>query len=255
MSDPLQELLGLADQPDQIELTMAHNGLVQSMKAYRAQPGKSTKQDYDAARQLYTEVVERLTTKYLSAPSPDSLADPTGPWKTRAAVLRYLQSAGWQIEKQTFYNHTKPGHRDFKLAADKGYYAKGRVDKYAREWLVRRDTGLKVDEEDGGLLRIKTEEEIKRIKQDIEIKQFKFDTERRKYLARDLLELEIVGRAGVLDSGFNFLIQSKALELVAMVGGDQKRVPEFISFFQAEWNRMLAGFARLDNIETLFEDQ
>jgi hypothetical protein len=28
MTAPLQELLGLADQPDQIELTMAHNGLV-----------------------------------------------------------------------------------------------------------------------------------------------------------------------------------------------------------------------------------
>ncbi|MDF1578992.1 MAG: hypothetical protein P1P81_11185, partial [Desulfobulbales bacterium] len=181
--------------------------------------------------------------------------DPLGPWKSKAAVLRYLKASGWQIEKQTFYNHAKPGHRDFKLAADNGYYTKDRVDKYAREWLVRRDTGLKVAEEEDGIARIKTEEEIKRIRQDIAIKQYKFDIERKMYIARELLELEIVGRAGVLDSGFNFLIQSRALEMVVMVGGDQKKVPEFIAFIQAEWNKMLAGFARLDNIDAMFEDE
>lgn len=180
--------------------------------------------------------------------------DKKGPWKSKAAVLIYLKSEGWDIERQTFYNHTNPKHAHFKLNKEKEGYTKKRVDKYAKEWLVRKDTGLKVDEENDGLLKEKTRREIKKLDLDLEMKQFKFDIEQKKFLPREMVELEIAGRAGVLDSGFNFVVQSNILEFVAIVGGDQKKAPELIDALQKEWNILLAEYARLDDLEIVLAE-
>ena len=95
---------------------------------------------------------------------------------------------------------------------------------------------------------------MKKLDLDLEMKQFKFDIEQKKFLPREMVEMEIAGRAGVLDSGFNFVIQSKILELVAIVGGDQKKAPELVDALQKEWNIMLADYARLDDIEIVLSE-
>jgi hypothetical protein len=180
--------------------------------------------------------------------------DLKGPWKTKAAALIYLQVTGWAIEKQTFYNATNPKHPDFKFNKEKDGFTKKRVDKYAKEFLVRADSGLMVGEENGQLQRDKIEKENKKLDIDIATKEFNFDLLKGNYLPRNQLYPEIIGRAGVLDSGYNFMLQSKALEIVALVGGDQKKVPEFLAFMKKEWNTMLGIYARLDNIDVVFTD-
>lgn len=180
--------------------------------------------------------------------------DLKGPWKTKAAALLYLQASGWAIEKQTFYNHTNPTHKDFKLNKEKAGFTRKRVDKYATTWLVRADSGLKVGEEDNALLAEKTREEMLYKRAQRKKAEYEFDIVLGKHLPKDQLYLEIVGRAGILDSGWSFFVQSKALALVILVGGDQKKVPEFIAAMQKEWNIMLGNFARLDNIEIAFKD-
>lgn len=184
----------------------------------------------------------------------DKNVDLKGPWKTKAAALVYLQVTGWAIEKQTFYNATNPNHADFKFKKEKDGFTKNRVDKYAKEWLIRVDTGQKVGEENNELLKTKTQKEIEKLDLELEIKRFKFAVEQKKYLPRDQIDLEFAGRAGILDSGYNYFLNSKSQELIAIVGGDQKKTPELIAALKKEWNTLLGEFARLDNVDVIFEE-
>lgn len=249
------KLMEIASAADKAKLAILHNAMVSTANAYKNKSTSANLKDWQGAEEALTRAVEDISMKCdKGGDCNGSQIDLQGPWKTKAGALLYLQAAGWAIEKQTFYNHTNPSHRDFKLNKEKGFYTKSRVDKYAKEWLIRADTGLPVDEKNTELLRQKTEKEIAKLDLDLEIKQHGFDITLGKYLPRDQLYLEIVGRAGILDSGFNFMLQAHALEMVTLVGGDQRKVPEFVAALRQKWNTLLGNFARLDNIEVAFTE-
>lgn len=62
---------------------------------------------------------------------------------TDAAVLRYLLDQGWKISKATLSRHL---HTERKLSRRDGIYERSAVEKYARNYLKRTDTGNFVKE-------------------------------------------------------------------------------------------------------------
>lgn len=173
-------------------------------------------------------------------------------WKTKADVLIYLVAQGWDIEKSTFYNHSNPAHKDGgRLNRLKGWYLKTHVDAYAKQYLNKLDGADPAGDEQSGLQREKLQEEIAKIRVNREAAQFDFDIKKGKYLPLDQFDLEMAGRAGVLDSTFRHLIQSRAQEIVALVGGDQQKAQELVNYMLESWDGMLAEFATTKEFQVI----
>ena len=78
-------------------------------------------------------------------------------------------------------------------------------------------------------------------------KMMKFDREKKegKYLPRDDFELELAGRAGVLDSRLDYMFNTEAAKLIALVGGDQAKRTELIASLRFIKNTLLNEFATI----------
>lgn len=155
-------------------------------------------------------------------------------------VLAYLRDEGWRIAQSTLYLHKKEG----KLKANvDGMFTKRAVDKYARTFLVRRDTGKSVAEEDDGLHREKLQEEIARLR--VQRKKFEHDlaVAEGRYLPREDLALELAARASVIEAGFRHRNQSQAAEIIQVVSGDPARAPELIALLDRHLDEQLNEFA------------
>lgn len=160
--------------------------------------------------------------------------------KNKADVLRHLESDGWEVKKQTFYNHCTSG----KLTKNRdGLYTRRMVKKYAEKWLVRSASGQTVAEEEENLLATKTREEILRIRTTREREEFRLDKERGLYMLRSDIYLELAGRAVVLENNLRHMVQSKVPAYIAAVGGKQDHVPDLIDSMNIDIDKLLNEFA------------
>lgn len=177
-------------------------------------------------------------------------------WKTKADVLTYLVAQGWDIEKSTFYNHSNPAHKDGgRLNKLKGWYLKTHVDAYARQYLTKLDGADPDAGELGGLQREKLQDEILHRRIKMEKDQLDLDVQRGKYLPLDQFDLEMAGRAGVINSSFEHLIQSRIQEMVALVSGDQQKAQELVSYLKEKWGEMLAEYASTKEFQVIVKPQ
>ena len=185
------------------------------------------------------------------------MTNPSSPnWKdfkntgNRADVLRYLLADGWEVKKQTFYNHCKTG----KLTKNRsGVFTRQGVKKYASTWLIRTDTGETVSASEEALAVVKTRAEIKRINTAQKRDQFKLETDQKKYVLRSDMEAELVARAIVLDNGFVHLIQSATPDIVALVKGDQKLVSDLVTFLMEKKDELLNQYANTKTFKVILE--
>ena len=166
--------------------------------------------------------------------------------KNGAAVLRFLQDNGWNLEKTQFYQHVKQG----KLVRNaQGLYTRRAVLKYAKDWVPRAETGKKDRDDQDDLQRIKLEEEIERIRVQQKRENFKFDVERGKYLLRAEVEQELAGRAVALDAGYNHMVYSRVQEFISVVGGDPAKASMLIELLLTARDDWFNQYASAMDIE------
>jgi hypothetical protein len=67
------------------------------------------------------------------------------------------------------------------------------------------------------------------------------------------VELELTGRAAVLDSGLKYLVQSRAHEWVRLVDGDTGKITDLIEAVGNDLDQLLNGFARTDNLQLILK--
>lgn len=184
-----------------------------------------------------------------------SSSDSLGPFKTVKEVQRYLLDSGWSIADTTIYDHCNISGQHYKgLRKKRGVYTKKDVDKYALANLVKHDSGLKDGEVDTlALTEIKLQKQIAKLDIEIREKEFKHEIESGKYILRSQVDLEIASRAGILDSGYNYYLNAKVLELIAIVGGDDKKAPAMVTALRSEWNNLLGEYSRLKNLDVIFK--
>ncbi len=167
-----------------------------------------------------------------------------------AAVLQFLESAGWKVTKTSLYRHQKEG----KILPDKdGHYAKKSVDKYARTFLKQTATGKRLTEATDDLQRRKLEKEVARLDLGLKRDQFAFDKDRGLFIPRDQMEIELATRAGILVAGLKHWVQSHAADWIAAVSGDVKRVGELINTMNRDVDEHINNYAGSKEYEVIIE--
>jgi phage terminase Nu1 subunit (DNA packaging protein) len=148
----------------------------------------------------------------------------TQSFETVLDVYHYLKSAGFKVCRSSLYNHVGQG----KLRKKDGVFTLAAVGKYARTFLQRQDSGQLISDELEGLQRQKLEAEIRLKQAQADRAEFDQAIAVGQFIPRKDFELELAARAAVFDAGFRYFFQASAAELIALVQGDLKKIPEFI---------------------------
>jgi hypothetical protein len=154
-------------------------------------------------------------------------------------VYEFLADQGWKVSQRAVYNHVKDG----KLRKKDGVFTSQAVNKYAKTFLNRKDSGQMLSEEHEQLQKQKLTHEVRRLKIQIERDEHKLGVEQGKYLPREDFELELAARASVFDAGFRYFFQSMAPEIIVLVGGNIKKIPEFIAAMNTKLDEQLNEYA------------
>jgi hypothetical protein len=183
--------------------------------------------------------------------------DTHGPWKTKQGVLQYLLHTGWDIKKQTFYNHSgslsEKNPYGGKLAKEKGgFYTKKAVDKYAEQFLSRVDSEHDVkNEETTSMVAQKQEEEVGRIRADRRLKEITIQKELKKIIPREDFERELALRLLVLHTDYKNLINTEADRIIHLVNGDLKSMSDFIAALMDLFDKCLQSYATTKKFHVL----
>lgn len=169
-------------------------------------------------------------------------------FRNARAVAEWLKSAGWKLNQSTLYAHVKDG----KLRPDEtGSFPLKAVQKYAAAFLSRKDTLQKLSDED--LNRRKLKCEIERIQEQTRRERLRRQIEEGKYLLRESFELELAARAAVIDTLRRNTIMSFAAEIVGLVKGDSKKVPDLIQYLLAQHEDEMNQYATVREFHVLFD--
>jgi|GEM_PF-1174247 len=173
-----------------------------------------------------------------------------GPTEFRNAleITEYLQAAGWKVAKSTLYKHLKEAK--LRPDIDKKRFSLKAVMMYARSFLVTEATKQKLD--DDLLARKKVKKELEKLEEEIKARRYKRQIEEGKYVPRDIFELELAGRAAVLETSLKGMIQARAGEFVILVGGDENKARDLLREFISELDLTLNEFASTKEFQVLF---
>lgn len=172
-------------------------------------------------------------------------------FKTQTLVLSYLNDQGYKIKKSALSNHIRTGL----LKKKKGSFHQKDVDAYALIQLQEESTG----ESKSGKRTRKLQE--RKLREEIGLKReqrLKAEREREilegKFVLRETVELDLVARAAVIDSGIIHTIRAKVAGWIAMAGGDQSKKAEVMNHALADFRVLVNEFASTENFEVLFAD-
>jgi hypothetical protein len=154
-------------------------------------------------------------------------------------VHAFLVSQGWKVCQRAVYNHVSEG----KLRKKDGVFTLAAVGKYARTFLQRQDSGQTVPKEHEHLQQEKLALEVERLKIQIKKDAHRLGVEQGAYLPREDFELELAARASVFDAGFRYFFQASAAELIALVGGNNKKIPDFLAAVNTKLDMQLNEYA------------
>lgn len=241
MSDKLQKLLDIADPADRAELELLAEALEKTGAAYRAGYRAADKRDWDAAREGLSEAVERLWARYFIREKV---------YKNRLAVLEHLQDLGYKVGKTKIYQDADAGL--LRLQPD-GSVLQSAVEAYLHHPAARlvRPAQAADEAEAEEMGREKISEELKHLRLKNEKLQFDFDKDRGRYLPRDEFELELAGRAAVLDSGLKHRFSSRAAQWIATVAGNQEKRAELVALLHGALDEALTDFATTDTFQVM----
>jgi len=245
MTDRLQTLLATADQSEKLELTMANNGLITAMRGYNDRPGKQTKEDYEAARQLFDDVKERLTAKYFpeEAPAPEGER-----FKNRKQAHNWLAAQGYKVSNGKFYNDCEAG---FPAIHKDGSVSRYQVMQYAQQQDVERRGS--VFQPGGG------DDDARKLKAQADQEEMKAERMRREqdeqWLHADAAWSALAALLGVLKDSLLHHFHASQGELVHLAGGDPSRGPEIYEACDEIAARAFNEVAASGNIDGIFSKE
>ena len=169
-------------------------------------------------------------------------------FKNRYHVWQYLKAQGWKVARGTFYNHVKEG----RLRPDaRGVFSLEKIEKYLNfnlktKELAKTEKLERVQEKkarlEANLLEVKVNRE-----------RLKYNLEQGKSILRDDVELELAGKAVVLETNLKAMILARAGEFVALVEGQEKKTGELVRAMMTELDQALNEFATTREYQVVFE--
>ncbi len=164
------------------------------------------------------------------------------------SMRRWLEGMGYKVSKSTIARHKDEG----KIRLDA---TERQAIKYAESFLKLADVGKRaVDEsadENRRLLAAKAlkEEEIYLLTRNKRLR------EEGKLIPADRVSQDMAARAVMLKSGLKHLVQSQALALVHLVGGDPRKAPLLIDELSGRIDGLLSDYAAAESVVVEFEEE
>jgi len=180
----------------------------------------------------------------------DESSEINATYATIADVLDYLTGSGWKVTKTSLYRHQAEGKI---LPAADGAYRQKDIDKYARTFLKQKSTGKKISDRTDELQRRKLEQELANLELENKRKQLAYDKEQEKYIPREQMEIELAGRAGILEAGLKHWVQSRAAEWIRTVSGDMKKVGDLINLMNHDLDEHINSYASQGEYQVVIE--
>ena len=171
---------------------------------------------------------------------------------TIADALAYLQKSGWKVTKTSLYRHQKEGKF---LPDPDGSYQQKNIDKYAKAWLKQQSTGKRVSEKMDELQRKKLERELQIQDIEYERKKLAHAKDLDKYIPKEQMEVELAGRAGILDAGLKHWVQSRCAEWIRSVDGDMKKVGELINLMNRDLDEHVNSYAAPADYDVIIDGE
>ncbi len=106
-------------------------------------------------------------------------------FKNAREVGEYLTANGWKVTPRTVHSHMKKG---LLLAGAGGLYGFKAVNKYARLYLERKDTRMRVNA--GQLADARAVQEVRKLKAQTELAEFDLDIKKGRFISREDSELQ-----------------------------------------------------------------
>lgn len=177
-------------------------------------------------------------------------------FKNRYAVVKWLTDNGYKVRKSKVYKDADAGllrvERDGTVTIESVRRYIDHPEAGIREHL---DTAAAGDD-----LEIKEYHrrtaiaKMKNAELEAEKRQFDLERELGKWIPRADLEMEMAGRAAVLDQGLSSLVQVRADDWIRMVGGDPNRAPDLKAAMAEAVARLLNSYAQTDTFQVMFDE-
>jgi hypothetical protein len=166
-------------------------------------------------------------------------------------VGAFLDGEGFMATRSTLSRHKQCG----RIQPEKdGRYSEKRVLQYARDFLRRKDSGLRSADENSEIAREKQREEVRKIRAQANAAEFDLDVKRGQYLPRTEVELAFAARAGVLEARLKQVCMARVSDWVFLVGGDGSRAQELLTALLAEVDAAMDEYARTEEFEVEFDE-
>lgn len=238
-----EKLMEHASASDREELQLVCDGKSAAMLAYKSKPGKETKADYDAARDLYQETLDRLTRDYF----PEDVPAPEGErFKNRVQALNWLQGQGYKVSQGKFYGDCKAG---FPAIHKDGTISRFQVLQYGQQLDIEKKGGKLADEQKAD------EADIRKRIAEAEMAERKNEREKRQldadWLHRPEAVLQVAALMGKIRASLRRRFYTGYPEVIRKCNGDQSRgneVYEYMDNLALQALNEVAGNGRVEGI-------
>lgn len=239
--DLFEKLLTAASESDKVDLKLASNGRINAMKAYNDRPGKDTKADYDAARTLLQETVDRLTVRYF----PDeALAQETERFKNRKQAFDWLKAQGYKISQGKFYGDCDSG---FPAIHKDGSLSRFQVLQYGQQLDVDRKTT------DNNLSSRRESLEVEKLSLEVERRQIENRKEDDRWLKKEDAYAQLAALVGTLHDSLRHHFTIGQGQIIHLAGGDPARGPEVFEGCEEILAHAFNEVVEASRIEGIFE--
>lgn len=241
MSDRFRQLLEKADELDKPDLVAAHNGRIDSLKAFTAKPGKVTCEDKDKCQENYDGTVERLWRKYFPGQAAASGEDGDH-FRNIAAAFAWYKAEGGEREQTSFYkNVPKNGKSVLRFA----------VSEMLRKERVKAPSvvDLSARKEDADTRKAVADAE----KAEMQAEEMKRQLDAR-WMPRDRAEEETCVWVGRLRDATAYHLGKNLLAIIHACGGQAARLAEVQSIIDAALAAAANEIANSEEITVEIED-
>ncbi len=245
MSDRFTKLLEVVSENDKKELALGHNSKINAMRICNERFSKSAKDDYDAARAMLDETIERFWLKYF----PEDQPAPEGErFKNRKQAFGWLQAQGYKVSNGKFYGDCDSGfpqiHKD-------GTVSRYQVLQYGQQLDVERRSSPATP---GNIDR--DEYEARKIKADAEKAEMQAESMRREmdadWLHKTTAYAQMAALIGTLADSLRHQFNIGSTQLAHLAGGDPQRAPEIYEGLEEILARSFNEINQQNRIDTMF---
>ncbi len=242
MKDQVESLLKLSKPEEQAELKMLYNATITNANSYQNDPTAANMKDWRTSKDELKNIVERLHDKYAGNTDTSEMHES---FVDVQSILPYLQGRGYKVSRATLYNHLKEGK--YSKDPKTGQFLVKKIDKYAKNHLILEETGKKEGDENVNLQARKLKAETREREAKASRAEYELNIIKGKYIDKEDMIRELVGRALILDSSLRYTLKNAAPDIIELCSGDQKKVAVIRDELMIIIDTIMNSFASTDD--------